>query len=134
MNALNELTAFRNNVKDSICNMLVSIYLAKHNGVMPDWSNGEEIIVEDTDSDNCHTDIMLNVGNTYDECIAPEVVCIDRFIVTLDENLYLYSTENGKEYHWSKNCEEHHWEDVNTDDLVKIHDLIARYYKSTLMV
>jgi hypothetical protein len=78
---------------------------------------------------------MLNVGiATYDECVAPYEVCIDRFIVTLDENLYLYSTENGKEYHWSKNGEEHHWEDVNTDDLVKIHDLIARYYKSTLIV
>ena len=134
MNAQNELTAFRNNVKDSICSMLAGIYLAKHNGVMPDWSNGEEIIVEDTENDNCHTTIMLNVGNTYDECVAPYEVCIDRFIVTLDENLYLYSTENGKEYHWSKNGEEHHWEDVNTDDLVKIHDLIARYYKSTLMV
>lgn len=120
MNAQNELTAFRNNVKDSIFSMLVGIYLAKHNGIMTDWSNDEEIIVEDTDSDNCHTNIMLNVGNTYDECVAPEVVCIDRFIVTLDENLYFYSTENNGEYHW---------EDVNTDDLVKIHDLIASYYK-----
>ena len=120
MNALNELTAFRNNVKDSICSMLVGIYLAKHNGIMPDWSKDEEIIVEDTDSDNCHTTIMLNVGNTYDECVVPEVVCIDRFIVTLDENLYFYSSEDNDEYHW---------EDVNTDDLVKIHDLIARYYK-----
>jgi hypothetical protein len=120
MNAQNELTAFRNNVKDSICSMLVSIYLAKHNGVMPDWSRGEEIIVEDTDSDNCHTTIMLNVGNTYDECVAPYEVCIDRFIVTRNESLYLYSTENSKEYYW---------ENVNTDDIVKIHDLIARYYK-----
>lgn len=121
MNAQNELTAFRNNVKDSICSMLAGIYLAKHNGVMPDWSNGEEIIVEDTDSDNCHTTIMLNVGNTYDECVAPYEVCIDRFIVTNDVNLYLYSTENGEEYIW---------EDVNTDDIVKIHDLIEGYYKS----
>jgi hypothetical protein len=120
MNAQNELIAFRNNVKDSICSMLVSIYLAKHNGVMPDWSRGEEIIVEDTDSDNCHTTIMLNVGNTYDECVAPYEVCIDRFIVTRNESLYLYSTENSKEYYW---------ENVNTDDIVKIHDLIARYYK-----
>ena len=125
MNAQNELTAFRNNVKDSICSMLVGIYLANHNGIMPDWSNDEEIIVEDTDSDNCHTTIMLNVGNTYDECVAPEVVCIDRFIVTLDENLYFYSMENNDEYVW---------EDVNTDDLVKIQDMIARYYKSTLMI
>lgn len=120
MNALNELTAFRNNVKDSICNMLVGIYLSKHNGVMPNWSKDEEIIVEDTDSDNCHTTIMLNVGNTYDECVAPFEVCIDRFIVTRNESLYLYSTENSKEYYW---------ENVNTDDIVKIHDLIARYYK-----
>lgn len=120
MNALNELTAFRNNVKDSICSMLVGIYLAKHNGVMPNWSNDEEIIVEDTDSDNCHTTIMLNVGNTYDECVAPYEVCIDRFIVTRNESLYLYSTENSKEYYW---------ENVNTDDIVKIHDLIAGYYK-----
>lgn len=124
MNAQNELTAFRNNVKDSICNMLVSIYLSKHNGLMPDWSKDEEIIVEDTENDNCHTTIMLNVGNTYDECVASEVVCIDRFIVTLDENLYLYSTENRDEYIW---------EDVNTDDLVKIHGLIAEYYKSFLL-
>lgn len=125
MNTQNELTAFRNNVKDSICSMLAGIYLAKHNGVMPDWSNDEEIIVEDTDSDNCHTTIMLNVGiATYNECVAPFEVCIDRFIVTLDEVLYLYSTENGEDYIW---------EDVNTDDLVKIHDLIARYYKSILM-
>lgn len=50
MNAQNELTAFRNNVKDSICSMLTGIYLTKHNGVIPDWSNDEEIIVEDTDS------------------------------------------------------------------------------------
>lgn len=125
MNALNELTAFRNNVKDNICNMLVGIYLSKHNGVMPNWSKDEEIIVEDTDSDNCHTTIMLNVGNTYDECVAPFEVCIDRFIVTRNESLYLYSTENSKEYYW---------ENVNTDDIVKIHDLIARYYKSTLML
>jgi hypothetical protein len=92
---------------------------------MPNWSKDEEIIVEDTDSDNCHTTIMLNVGNTYDECVAPYEVCIDRFIVTRNESLYLYSTENSKEYYW---------ENVNTDDLVKIHDLIARYYKSTLML
>jgi hypothetical protein len=65
------------------------------------------------------------VGNTYDECVAPYEVCIDRFIVTLDENLYFYSTENSEEYHW---------EDVNTDDLVKIHDLIARYCKSVLKI
>lgn len=120
MNAQNELTAFRNNVKDSICSMLAGIYLAKHNGVMPDWSNDEEIIVEDTDSDNCHTTITLNVGNTYDECVAAYEVCIDKFIVTNDVNLYFYSTENNEEYHW---------EDVNTDDIVKIHDLIERYYK-----
>ena len=120
MNAQNELTAFRNNVKDSICSMLAGIYLAKNNGVMPDWSKDEEIIVEDTDSDNCHTTIMLNVGNTHDECVAPYEVCIDRFIVTRNVNLYLYSTEDSKEYYW---------ENVNTDDIVKIHDLIARYFK-----
>ena len=121
MNAQNELIAFRNNVKDSICSMLAGSFLSKHNGVMPDWSNGEEIIVEDTDSDNCHTTIMLNVGiSTYDECVAPYEVCIDRFIITRNESLYLYSTENSTEYYW---------ENVNTDDIVKIHDLIAGYYK-----
>lgn len=125
MNAQNELIAFRNKIKDSICSMLISIYMEKHNGDMPDWGNNVDIIVEDTDSDNCHTTIMLNVGNTYDECVAPYEVCIDRFIVTFFEDLYFYSTENDDKYLW---------EEVNTDDLVKIHGLIARYYKSTLML
>ena len=98
MNAQNELIAFRYNVKASICCMLVGIYLSKHNGVMPNWSKDEEIIVEDTDSDNCHTTIMLNVGNTYDEWVAPYEVCIARLIGTRNERLYLYSTENSKEY------------------------------------
>ena len=78
MNAQNELTAFRNNVKDSICSMLVSIYLAKHNGVMPDWSKEVRRLSLRILSDNCHTTIMLNVGNTYDECVAPYEVCIDQ--------------------------------------------------------
>ena len=48
------LSAHRQQIKDGIAQMLITLYKVKHNGQMPNWENGDEFVVEDAENDNCH--------------------------------------------------------------------------------
>jgi hypothetical protein len=122
MNVVKELSDFRSNVKVSINNLIMDIYKSEHNGQMPDFDSDEEFVVDHSkDKDDLHVYITMDEGNTYDDRISPMAVCIDRFIVTLDYNLYLYSNEDDYD------CD---WTEISTDDLVKIWNLLSNYYKT----
>lgn len=116
MNVRNKLNDFRYNVKEQICNMLTDIYKYQHNGQLPNWENDEDIVVEDNE---CHINIMVMEGNTYDEDVCPVWYCIDKFIVTLDYNLILISKEDDMEFEWTE---------LGTDELVRVEDCVSKYF------
>lgn len=116
-----KLNDFRFVVKDEICAILVDIYKKQNNGLLPNWEEDEEIVVEDKVNDNCHLNIWLIEGNTFDDRFAPMYHCFDKFVVTLDYNLYLYSYEDDVEYEWT---------DIGTDDLIRVYEMLQTFKES----
>lgn len=116
MNVKDKLNDFCYNVKEQICNMLTDIYKYQHNGQLPNWENDEDIVVEDND---CHIRIVVMENNTYDEDTIFSWYCIDKFIVTLDYNLFLISTEDDMEFEWTE---------LGTDELVRVEECVSKYF------
>lgn len=113
MNAKKQLNDFRANIKEHICNALVDLYKQNNNGELPNWEDEEDLVVMDYEVSKHKISIRVEVDNTYDDTICIEKVTIDRYIVTLDYNLFF---DIGNE--------EMEWTDVSTDELVGILDII----------
>ena len=97
-------------IKNAICEILIEQYKKGNNGILPNWEDEEEIII-DANEFKREMRIGIEVYNTYDENRTIEHQTINEFIVSLDENLF-FETEDTYE-----------WTEVSTDELMEI------YYK-----
>lgn len=113
------LSALRQQIKDDIALMLITLYKIKHNGQMPNWENGDEFVIEDAENDNCHLTIFV----MNDPDIGYFEITIDRFILTLDGVLYFYSVESNDEYEWTE---------IGTEELMRIRNVITNYYNEVI--
>ena len=100
--------------------ILIVPTIFKFDGNIPNWEEDEEYIIEDNENDDCHISIMKIEKNTYDDDVIPVIFCIDRFIVTLDNNLYFYSNEDDIDFEW---------DEISTDDLCGIYEMLKNFYK-----
>ncbi len=101
----NELRCFLVKVKEEIASCLILIYKSKHNGLLPNWENGEEIVVS-ADDINKYFSFYIKVNNEK-EYIEQK---IKTFIVTLDGSLYFRDMDN----------DEYEWDELLSDDIVSI--------------
>lgn len=104
-----ELQKFRASIKDSICHILVECYKENNNGLLPNWENDEEIVIDGSVINNLP--IIIECSNTYDENTCLEKQMISECRVTLDYNLFFICGEFDDEIEWT---------DISTDELVKI--------------
>lgn len=116
MNPKVELHHFRANIKELICNLLTEKYKSQHNGLLPNWGNEEEIVVDDTDLPI--QNIIIKVTTQSGVCF--EEIPINSYIVTLDYNLYFKCGDEDDEYHWTE---------ISTDELVSIHTMLEQNKK-----
>lgn len=117
MSILNDWSDFREKVKKQICDIATEIYKTDNDGLLPNWENDEEIVVDGSDADNYK--ISVNVGNTYDNSFTIERQEIKEIRVTLDSNLYFTTGECENEF-----C----WNEVSTDELVDICNYLQKTY------
>lgn len=110
-----KLDNLRLEVKEGIVELLTKIYL-KHYEVLPKWSEGEEIVIED--SELGHSICLTDYEVTENGYIA-EHHTIENFIVTCDSNLYFV---------WGEGCNERCWDEENTDALVGLYDYLYRFW------
>jgi hypothetical protein len=108
MSVKSELNDFRFRVKEQICNILTDKFKELNDGLLPDWSNDEEIYIEG-DEIGLHLKVNVEVSNTYDENRCFEEWVISSYIVTLDYNLFFNCDDNELD-----------WKEISTDDLVGI--------------
>ena len=108
MDIRNQLNLFRSSIKEKICHTITDIYKKQNNGVLPNFSEGEEVCIDSTDIKK-HIKINVEVDNTFGEAILFEQWLIQSYIVTLDFNLYFICEDSEIE-----------WNELTTDDLAGI--------------
>lgn len=109
MRILNDWSDFREKVKRQICDNATEIYKANNDGLLPNWENDEEIVIEGCNANDYK--ISVNVGNTYDNSFTIERQEIEEIRVTLDSNIFFITGDGENEIEWNE---------VNTDELVDI--------------
>ena len=109
MSILNDLTKFRQEVKEQIIKTATEIYLKDNDGLFPKWEDDEEVILDGSNADDYK--ITLIVGNTFDNNFTYERQAVEEIRVTFDSNLYFITADGMNESHWTE---------VNTDELVDI--------------
>lgn len=112
----------RTQIKEQICNILVDRYKELHNGELPNWENDEEIVLtEDEIDDNDVNYLHIKEYNTYDEYYNVVRYAINRYIVTLDYNLFF---EVG-------DCEEQYdWQEVSIEELAGLLDYLKEKFNN----
>ena len=116
-NLTKQLADFREMVKNEITSLLENIYINQY-GQQPNWSEGEEIVLDDSNLPTYR--ISVDVGDTYSsDNYTVERWAINEYRVSLDENLFFRCGDNNDEFHFSE---------ITTDELVEIYSLIKNYY------
>lgn len=106
------ITNERNIIKDEMVYLIKMIYLDIHkdNPQMVKDADGDDDYFEDWRID------VRNIPEYASIMVESEYACerypIWEYIVTLDDGLYFYPAELGDEFYW---------EEVSTDDLVKLY-------------
>jgi hypothetical protein len=114
MKATNIVFDMKREFKEQICKILVHRYKELHDGLLPNWEEGEEVRVYEEDIDSTDVNYLhIEVSNTYDECCEVVKTPIDSYIVTLDSNLYFVVEDD-----------EHCWDEIAIDDLAKLLDYL----------
>lgn len=116
MNFKKELDDFRCKVKEEICRLLKEVYL-ELNDDHPNFENGEEYVLEEYDVADDNLFINVVVWDTYDEYSYNELQEVQKYIVTLDNNLFFISGDCENETEWSE---------ISTDELVAIYEFIVK--------
>lgn len=111
-----ELDDFRCKVKEEICRLLREVYL-ELNDELPNFENDEEYVLENYDVADDDLFINVVIWNTYDEYSYNERQEVQRYIVTLDNNLFFISGHCENETEWSE---------ISTDELVAIYEFIVK--------
>lgn len=118
MNFKKELDDFRCKVKEEICRLLREVYL-ELNDDLPNFEKDEEYVLENYDVADVDDNLFINVviWNTYDEYSYNERQEVQRYIVTLDNNLFFICGDCDNEIEWGE---------VSTDELVAIYEFIVK--------
>lgn len=112
-----QLEDFRMAVKNKISDILSNIYINKYEEE-PNWSEGEEIILDDSTLPTYR--ISVEVGDTHSsDNYTLERWAINEYRVSLDENLFFRCGDNNEEFHY---------DEISTDELVAICKLLKNYY------
>lgn len=116
----NELNKVLNQTKEHITNYLTDIYKHYNNGLLPNWEEEEEIVLTNEEIGNITIEIETDRFKNDDNVIIveKEKQVIEKFIVTLDYNLFFICDDN-----------EYSWEEVSTDELIGIFEFIRKKYK-----
>lgn len=114
MKAKDMVFEMKREFKEQICEILVHRYKELHDGLLPNWEEGEEVRVYEEDIDSTDVNYLhIEVSNTYDECCEVVKTPIDSYIVTLDSNLYFVVEDD-----------EYCWDEIAIDDLAKLLDYL----------
>lgn len=117
MNIKKELDDFRCKVKEEICRLLREVYL-ELNDDHPNFENDEEYVLENYDvADDDDLFISVVVWDTYNEYSNNELQEVQKYIVTLDNNLFFICGDAKNEIEWSE---------ISTDELVAIYEFIVK--------
>jgi hypothetical protein len=108
----------RETYKESIVTLVTLIYI-KHNKVFPNWSEDEEISVENTELGSTGY-ISVEVSNTYDNSTSIERWSIEEYRVNVSGELFFWCNDT---------LEEIEWKDVATDELVTIYTRLYNYWE-----
>lgn len=112
-----KLVDFRTEVKNEIASLITNIFIKQY-GELPNWEEEQEIVVTDDKLPTFR--VMVNVGDNYssDNYIVEKWV-INEYRVTLDNNLFFRCGDNNDEFNY---------DEISTDELVEIYNLIKNYY------
>ena len=116
----NELNKVLCQTKEHITNYLVDIYKHYNNGLLPNWEEEEKIVLTNDEIGNITIEIETDRFKNDDNVIIveKEKQVIEKFIVTLDYNLFFICDDN-----------EYSWEEVSADELIGIFEFIRKKYK-----
>lgn len=122
MKAKEILFEVRTQIKEQICNILVDRYKELHNGELPNWEDDEEIVLTKDEIDEKDVNYLhIEEYNTYDEYYNVVKYAINRYIVTLDYNLFF---EVG-------DCEEQYdWQEVYLEELADLLDYLKEKFNN----
>ena len=111
MKEINEkVNELRSMVEDEIAHILIKVYKNNHSGLLPNWEDDEEIVVDGMDFPTFR--ISVDVDNTYDETACIERQEINEYRVSNDGNLFFVCGDYDNEIEWTE---------VATDELVAIY-------------
>ena len=111
-----QLADFKEMVKNEITSLLENIYIKQY-GQEPNWKEGEEIVLSDDIFPTYHISVTIGDANSSDNCTV-EKWAINEYRVSLDENLFFRCGDSNDEFHFNE---------ITTDELVEIYNLIKRY-------
>lgn len=116
-NIIQQLADFRMALKNEISDLLSNLYIKQY-GQQPNWQEGEEIVIDDSNLPTYR--ISVEVDDTYssDNCTV-EKWAVNEYRVSLDENLFFRCGDDNDEFHY---------DEISTDELVEIYSLIKNYY------
>lgn len=116
MKATDMVFEMKREFKEQICKILVHRYKELHDGLLPNWEEGEDVRVYEEDIDSKDVNYLhINLYNTYDEYCEVVTKPINSYIVTLDSNLFFTVGDGDDEY-----C----WDEIAIDDLAKLLDYL----------
>ena len=101
------LNQFRQEIKNNICKLLVQLYVNKYHE-MPNWEEEEEIALEAKDAGR-------SIIHIYCDNYGIEEDSILEYRVTLDNNLFFVYGDYKEEIVWNE---------ISTDDLINIYEVI----------
>lgn len=111
MNYQQLIKDLKSNIKEEICRLLINLYKETNNGLLPNWSEEEEIII---DSSNFKKfSLKIEIFDTHSNTIIIDKQEIIEYVVTLDSNLY-FNTE----------CNNYEWNEIPMEELYAILECI----------
>lgn len=118
MNATQMVFELKTTFKEQICRELIKKYLELHDGKHPNFEQDEEYVLTKDDIDEkVENYIQVDLYSTYDEYCDVVEMPINKYIVTLDYNLFFIVGEEDNEYEWSE---------IGIDDIAKILDFLTK--------
>ena len=111
MNYRQLIKDLKSNIKEEICRLLIELYKKTNNGLLPNWSEEEEIVIDSGNFKSLH--LKVEIFDTYSDTIIVEQQEITEYVVTLDNNLY-FNTE----------CNNYEWNEITMEELCTILECI----------
>lgn len=102
---LERLSEFRELLKVNLVHVICELYLKQNNNFFPYFNKEEEFII------NENNDITITLPIDNNGVTEYNSFQVKKYIVTLDENLYVYVNDLDCEIHWNE---------ISVEDLIKL--------------